>query len=202
MSINHSKKLIFVHVPKNAGTSIMKMMDEIFFDATIDEYKNHYKKYWDEYLKFSVVRHPIDKFVSAYKFFRMEKNTWFSADPKDRGIKQKHQHYDICKSMDINSYVKMVYNNPRLINRWTVPQHEILCDENKNLMVDYLCRFETLHNDLLKINIVMNEVTNFSTIEDENLIKLSEKSISLLCEIYEEDFQLFDYQYNKKLNYC
>lgn len=201
MSINHSKKLIFVHVPKNAGTSIMRKMDEIFFDATIDEYKNYHKKYWNEYLKFSVVRHPIERFISAYKFFRMEKNTWFSADPKDYGFKKKHSQYDVCNSMDINSYIKLLYDNPKLINRWTVPQHMIICDKNDNLMVDYLCRFENLYDDLFKIGIVLDEVTNFSTIEDKNLIKLSKKSISLLYEMYETDFKLFDYEYNKKLYY-
>ena len=41
MTICHERKLIFVHIPKNAGTSIIKAMgvENIFMDKTIEEYK-------------------------------------------------------------------------------------------------------------------------------------------------------------------
>ena len=62
MTICHERKLIFIHIPKNAGTSIMKEMgvDNIFIDKTIEEYKENYKDYWDKYKKFTVIRDPID----------------------------------------------------------------------------------------------------------------------------------------------
>ena len=83
MTICHERNLIFVHIPKNAGTSIIKAMatevENIFMDATIEEYKEHYKDYWDKYKKFTVIRDPIDRFISAYKFARMKESGWFSA---------------------------------------------------------------------------------------------------------------------------
>ena len=63
MTISHEKKLIFINVPKNAGTSIIRAMgvENVFIDKTIEEYKAHYQDYWSEYKKFTVVRDPIDE---------------------------------------------------------------------------------------------------------------------------------------------
>ena len=43
MTINHEKKLIFIHIPKNAGTSIIKALgvENMYMDKTIKEYKEH-----------------------------------------------------------------------------------------------------------------------------------------------------------------
>ena len=73
MTICHERRLIFIHIPKNAGTSIIGSMgvENIFIDKTIDEYKEHYVEYWDNYKKFTVIRDPIDRFISAYKCWRM-----------------------------------------------------------------------------------------------------------------------------------
>ena len=41
MTINHEKKLIFIHIPKNAGTSIIKAMEKklIFIHIPKNELK-------------------------------------------------------------------------------------------------------------------------------------------------------------------
>ena len=81
-------------------------VENIFFDKTFEEYKEHYDEYWDEYKKFSVVRDPIDRFISAYKFARMKESGWFSATGEE-GL-EKHKHYDICNSSDINRYTSVI----------------------------------------------------------------------------------------------
>ena len=89
MTICHKRKLIFIHIPKNAGTSIIKAMcprperEEVVFDKTIEEYKEYYGEYWDEYKKFTVIRDPIDRFISAYKYARMKESGWFLQQVKD-----------------------------------------------------------------------------------------------------------------------
>ena len=90
MTICHERKLIFIHIPKNAGTSIIKAMvmedENIYMDKKIQEYKEHYDEYWDKYKKFTVIRDPIDRFISAYKFARMKDSGWFSATGEE-GLK-------------------------------------------------------------------------------------------------------------------
>ncbi len=193
MTINHEKKLIFIHIPKNAGTSIIKAMEveNMLMDNTIEEYKEHYQEYWNEYTKFTVVRDPIDRFISAYKFARMKESGWFSATGEE--CLEKHHHYELCNKLDINGYVKYVYDNKKEYNRWIIPQTFIISNENNEIEIDYYVRYENLLEDLKKIGIENIEKLNSSKIQDNKLIKLTRKSKNMLYEIYDIDYQNFSY---------
>jgi|TARA_Y100000289_G_scaffold43409_1_gene43176 hypothetical protein len=194
MTICHEKRLIFIHIPKNAGTSIIKAMgvENIYMDKTIEEYKEHYNEYWDKYKKFTVVRDPIDRFISAYKFARMKESGWFSATGEE-GL-EKHTHYELCNSMDINEYSSYIYKNPKEFNRWIIPQTFLISNENKEIEIDYYVRYENLLEDLKKIGIDSIEKLNSSKIEDDKVIQLTRKSKNMLHEIYDVDYQNFDYK--------
>lgn len=202
MTINHEKKLIFIHIPKNAGTSIIKFLcndnnDNIFIDKNIIEYKKHYKNYWEEYLKFTVIRDPVSRFISTYKFSRMRESGWFSATGKES--LPKHSHYDICNSMNINEYASYIYNNPDNLNIWTIPQSFIILNDKNKIEIDYFVRYESLLEDLKKIGINKIDKLNSSKIEDESQIQLTKKTISILHNIYDIDYQNFCYK--KELNH-
>ena len=192
MTINHEKKLIFIHIPKNAGSSIINEMgrENVLIDKTVEEYKEIYNKYWHNYIKFTVIRDPIDRFISAYKFARMHKNVYFS--PED-----KHHHHEICNSMDINEYVEFLFSNNSEIDRWTKPQSVILSNKEGNFEIDYFVKYENLYEDLKKIGINNLNKINDSTIENNNLISLTKKSKILLSHMYYYDYKNFHY-----LNKC
>ena len=195
MTINHEKKLIFIHIPKNAGTSITKAMgsENICIDGTIEDYKKNYVDYWNQYKKFTVVRDPIDRFISAYKFARMNESTWFSITGRDD--LDKHPHYNICNSVDINGYVSYLYENPQEFNIWTYNQTYFLTNKERKTEIDYCLRYENLNQDLKSIGIHNIERNNVSKIkiEDEHLLKLSKKSKKILHEIYYIDYKNFLY---------
>ena len=193
MTINREKKLIFIHIPKNAGTSIIKAMgvENLYMDKTIEEYKEHYGDYWNEYKKFTVVREPIDRFISAYKFARMDESGWFSATGEE-GL-EKHHHYELCNEMNINEYISYLYKNPEKFNRWISPQTFIISNENGEKEIDYYVRYENLLEDLQKIGIDKIEKLNSSKIKDEKTIELTKKSKNILYEIYDIDYQNFSY---------
>jgi hypothetical protein len=191
--IDHKKKLIFINIPKNATTSIIISLNynEIFIDKPISEYKKKYKNYWNEYNIFSVVRNPIDRFKSSYKFARMNENVWFSSSNSD-GL-NKHPHYDLCNSVDINGYIKFLYENPQEINLWTRPQTFFLFDKKNELIVNFLVKYENLKDDLEKIGITNIKWLNKSSQCDENLIKFNDQGKKLLNIVYKEDFIHFNY---------
>tara|TARA_Y100000004_G_C8956302_1_gene431039 strand:+ start:3109 stop:3723 length:615 start_codon:yes stop_codon:yes gene_type:complete len=194
VTINHEKKLIFIHIPKNAGTSIIKSMgvENFYMDKTIEQYKEHYQDYWNDYIKFTSIRDPIDRFISAYKFARMDQSGWFSATGEE-GL-EKHHHYDLCNSMNINEYTSYIYKNPKEFDRWIIPQTFIISNENKEIEIDYYVRYENLLEDLKKIGIENIEKLNTSRIEDDKVIQLTRKSKNMLYEIYDIDYQNFSYK--------
>jgi len=193
MTINHEKKLIFIHIPKNAGTSIIKAMgvENMLMDKTIEEYKENYKEYWNTYMKFTVVRDPIDRFISAYKFARMKESGWFSSTGEE-GL-EKHEHYELCNSMDINEYTSYIYKNPYEFNRWIIPQTFHISNKNNKIEIDYFVKYENLLEDLKKIGIEKIQKLNPSKIDDESLVQLTKKSKKMLYEIYDVDYQNFSY---------
>jgi len=204
MTICHKRRLIFFHLPKNAGTSIIRAMamddeERIFMDASIEEYKEHYKDYWDKYKKFTVIRDPIDRFISAYKFARMKESGWFSVSGEN-GL-EKHDHYDICSSMDINEYTSYIYENPRSYNRWNYHQTIQLSNKNNEIEIDYFVRFENLQEDLKKIGIENIYKCNPSKIEDDRLIQLTKISKMKLYEIYDMDYINFGYKKEPLFDY-
>jgi len=169
MSICHQRKLIFVHIPKNAGTSIHSLLntnpkDLILTDQKWIKYKNHFGKYWEDYTTFSIVRNPISRFISFYKYWKMIENL----------------DYDINKFLDKLDEIETPIKNT---------QSWFICDNDK-IMVDVVVRYENLYEDLKKIQIDGIPHLNISRIEDESLLNLSKTSIDRLYQIYKEDFKL------------
>ena len=142
-------------------------------------------------MKFAVIRDPIDRFISAYKFARMKESGWFSATGQEE--LSKHADYEICNSVDINGYVDYLYEDKNNYSRWTIPQTFILQNNQRKFEIDYFVRYENLNEDLEKIGITKIEKLNSSTIEKDNLLKLTNKSKKRLCEIYEIDYINFSY---------
>ncbi len=101
--ISNSRKFLFVHIYKTAGTSITKYFDDflewndIVLGGTdfgekiqgfyLDRYKLHKhstaqdirkiigKETWDEFFKFAFVRHPYDRTLSTYNYIKCLINT-------------------------------------------------------------------------------------------------------------------------------
>lgn len=168
MAICHQRKLIFVHIPKNAGTSIHSLFDtnpkDYLPDQKWNEYKNHFEQYWDTYTSFTIIRNPISRFISFYKYWKMNHNL----------------DYDINTFVDKLDEIKTPIKNS---------QSWFICDENK-VMVDVTIKYENLHEDLKKIKINYIPHLNISEIEDESFLNISKTSIDILEEFYKEDFKL------------
>ena len=69
-------KAIFIHIPKNAGTSIETLFANSSFriqpykHANIHEIKRKFLELYDSHRKFTIVRNPYDKMVSWYFYLK------------------------------------------------------------------------------------------------------------------------------------
>jgi len=165
MIINHSLRLIFLHVPKTAGTSVSNWLTEYTGWNDIELGGTHYGEQmqeiygrrfklhkhspagqvrqvvggelWRRYFKFAIVRHPMDRLVSAYQFY------------------QEWDHPGVAPAKecrDIEAFLRSPYfdKDHRNCTRATGSQ-ALFLDTQGAAPVDKICRFETLEEDIAAV---------------------------------------------------
>lgn len=151
--MSHKYKFIFIHIPKTAGTTICSYWDGSLlkqvcketgvlggFHRSAMQLKERYPKEWDEYYKFAVVRNTYDRFVSKYFFKDLEPK-----EDADFGIEWDDRMSE--------SMLPQLY--------WITDRHDYFLPTNKkydrqdlhfgNIIVDKVCRYETLEEDLREV---------------------------------------------------
>lgn len=147
--INHSIKFVFVHINKTAGTSIEKSLPGCVRRRNVHPSANEYKQMLGEnfknYFKFSFVRNPWDKMKSFYLFRSRSRKQWM----KQHNYGRLPTFEEFIKNMlDIPTepYGSKITHTQRASN-----QLDWLTDENENILVDFIGRYETLQSDYEKV---------------------------------------------------
>lgn len=148
----------FIHLEKNAGTSIRKVLKDYIHDRphrTASELREHLSpSYYDKVFKFAFVRNPWDRMVSMYNFVRLLLNP---QDPWCRHICNalKCQQREI-KFRDFvlewDGYFVFDRGGYHHVLDIRASQIAQLCDvsntnEQPLLLVDFIGRFENLASD-------------------------------------------------------
>jgi len=176
--ISHTKKFIFIHIPKTGGSSIEyalknEITEKIIFDGkntkvfgelnnpirnsfnslkhgTATELKRQYKDNFNSYYKFSVIRNPWDRLLSLYQ--------WVNKCEYDKSKFLKFLPQKI-QNNNIDSTNKRSF--------WSLNKY--LCDENDRLIVDYLISFDDIENGFYEINKKLNMNYKLDKINKSNL---------------------------------
>jgi hypothetical protein len=190
--INDIHKLIFIHIPKNAGISI----EESLFGAkvghkTIRQFESHDKKKYVNYFKFTIVRNPYDRLVSAFYFLKKggrnsKDKDW--AEKNLKGIEDFEQFLYLLKNKDFAN----------VILKWQhfTPQYKYLINSSNEVNLDFVLKFENLESDFQKLT----QRINFKSMKLEHKNKSKRKNWSeyynpetklIIYELYRKDFELF-----------
>ena len=206
MLISDSHQFIFVHIRKAAGSSIRDTLEPLSLVKPTDNWskiksrflrtEKDYKKYafrqhdninvarrlmpselFESYFKFAFVRNPWDRLVSEYEFIRRR---------PDHG-----RHSKVMK-MGFEKYI--VYQS----KRFDAHQINMLADKNGNLLMDFIGKFENLHDDwnrvTVKLGIESKELTHRKKagIKDYNSY-YTDESRALVSELWKKDIEAFGY---------
>lgn len=213
--IDLERKIIFIHNPKTAGTSIERALffkdrkpprgdgeylrEELFgWDsknkiftqhATITEIKNVYNIDVSTFFSFGFVRNPFDRLVSAWKHFQ-------------RHFKTEIRLHEYFETQVINGLEPQCKQNKNSRSDWVREQYEFFTDETKeNICVDFIGRFENLEQDFSKISTILqneklpeaklnksNRVADYKHYYDQQLAFEVKKH-------YSKDLELFKYEF-------
>ena len=188
--------VLFVDQSKTASTT----MGEVFIKAIkqshghIGSYhqtsiflRDNYSKYWNEYFKFSVVRNPFDRFISAF-FFRVDQ--WHNDSIQIEREITENAIFDLMKDSK---------------NRAIMPQRHYICDEKGNVIVDKLLRYETVKEETANLIFELQiPFVDFRAFDEYRLQNTNGKRDwrkyyeqypdlwHLVSEIYREDIRLYE----------
>jgi hypothetical protein len=190
--IYDDRKFIYIHTPKTAGRSILSNFSiRGACHLTYQEYQSILGEKIHDYFTFSFVRHPETRFVSAYKYLA-------------NGGNETREDMAFCKefirpSNDVNRFVELLETNP-LILEWIhfKPQYKFLIDENNQIPIDYIGRYETLKDDYMYIAQKLELKTSLSQVNVSSMppgnIVLSRDSKDIISRVYDKDFDFFGYK--------
>jgi len=126
---------VFIHINKTGGSSVEKALHLTFQHRTAQEKRAELgEDAWRRKFVFSVVRNPWDRVASHY-FFRVKTNQTELGGGR----------------MGFNEWVRRAYgeNDPDVYDRpkMFMPQIDWIVDEEGNVIVDFIARFENLQSD-------------------------------------------------------
>jgi len=206
MLVNDSRKLIFIHIPKNAGTTFKNILysthgdvewKKAFGDKMQAHARGHHaplKSFMasfperNDYKVITIIRNPYERAVSWYTYYRTP--TFIN----------KHHNMSAVLHAQEPFLRFLKWYNRSFTSRWEMlPQVWWYTHKNK-LYSDYQIRFDNLEQD---INKVFKELeTNITKIPHNNKSSESfniddiycDESISIINEWYKEDFEKLGYE--------
>lgn len=198
----HDKhKCIFIHIPKNAGTSVMQLLTEstAITSGRIHERYSTYLQVdpnkFHTYEKFCIVRNPWDRLLSAYLYLINGGNK--SCDlPFTELLKKEAPTFEI--------FVKQWLDFNKIYNITVLqPQFFYIYDfQNEKFMVNTILRLENLEKDFenfkTKIGIIESLPVTNQTKHKKYIEYYDDEMIKKVDSFYQYDVELFKYTFNGK----
>lgn len=194
-------KIIFIHVPKNAGTAVLSLAS-FDFDGVKDSHKPasmfrySYPDLWQEYRKFAIVRNPWDRVVSNFEYAKMEKSHWHSGDSTT--VYGLHPDYLTLKDKSFEEAVDLLVESPESLKHpgWW-PQTYFICDEDGSLLVDKFFYQDKLDEDS-EFNSIFPGVRKINTSTRKSLNYkdyYSLKTFHKVYSYYKTDIDFLNFEY-------
>jgi hypothetical protein len=191
--ISEKFEVVFVHVPRSAGTAVIEYIRK--FDDQVQH--GHTKAFKYRYLikvngfySFSIIRDPLDRAFSAYDFTLTEKSFWH-----DRSDDTRHPDYDAINGFSFDGIIERLYRGELSLkgHHW-LPQTQFVYDLNGDIAIHRLFDFANLNPCWQFISELVGETgtqtrVNVST---ERELKCASKTAQYLQEIYAKDYLIYD----------
>lgn len=136
-----AKGLIFVHIPKNAGTSIGRSLYGPYGTRLAHYTARFYRalapQFYDRTPSFAILRDPVDRFVSAYFFVQNKGGQLIDLYPEWARIYEDFDAANMCldEFIDLQRHLSATYRRPDYVMR---QQADFVLDDRGHQLVDSL----------------------------------------------------------------
>jgi hypothetical protein len=191
--ISHKHKFVFVHINKTGGTSIEVILRKLSRNWTgqhhlIKKYRRlaDTKHGFENYFKFTIVRNPYDRLLSNYFYRKLML--------KDNRVHDLSFKNWITNSRDGN------YSFENCLSRHT--QLDWIVDENGEVIVDFIGKFENLQEDFDticdKIGIPHQQLPHKNKSKHKHYTEYyDEETKQIVAEKYAKDIEYFGYKFGE-----
>ncbi|MBO1256853.1 sulfotransferase family 2 domain-containing protein [Alteromonas sp. 5E99-2] len=189
------KKAIFVHIPKCAGISVNKALfgNLAGGHTTLEQYLTVYEpKAIQNYFKFTIVRNPWDRVVSAYFFLQQGgMNKW------DKEFYEK----ELAQYESFDDFVKNWLSNPKNLykHHHFKPQTHYILDKYNKVKIDFIGYLERIDEDFKflcdKLNVDAELPVNNRSKRKDYCAYYNEETQAVVAKMYQKDIEYLGYDF-------
>ena len=205
-NVSFSRKFIFIHIPKTAGTSAGRALGFSRTDhARYDQYVDYVgKKCIEDYYVCCVVRNPLARFFSLYNYSRLLRSHYHSNVPGESSLCGPHMDYDLLSSASLNECARYLVEG-RLVHdhRWNhwMPQVTWLTGAGDQTSLDKIIKAENLEAGLrevcAEVGFRFEEVGRSNRSNTGGYVDaFDSETKAIVHDFYRDDFDAFGYSFN------
>ena len=158
----------------------------------------NFPRRWNDYLKFTVVRNPWDRFVSAYVYATTKESYWHG---ESKGL---HPDYRLLSASSFVECCEIARHNRNLLKHesWYPQYHWLVRDagECRQIMVDQVLFYENLEVDFAMLSDRLgleSPVIPYINASQHSGYRgyYNDHTRSVVAELYAADIELFGYDF-------
>jgi chondroitin 4-sulfotransferase 11 len=216
MLISHKHKFITIDIPKTATRSLREtfvpqniidivgepnLNADFYQHGTAQQCRDSLQKInknFSDYFSFVIVRNPWDRYYSFFKYFKEYAEKYKNKDASIKWNAPEINQGKMCEELFANKTDEIVLRNIIINNEC---QSDYYSDENDEIMVSHIAKFENLNKEF---ELLCNQVNvNYSQLfhENKSFIKSSyyniytKKTIELVAEKEKSVIELKGYEF-------
>lgn len=202
-------KSIFIHIPKCAGTSVARAlyrrrvgnkdgnhMTAGWYQLTFDE------ETYNRYFKFTFVRNPWDRLVSAYHFVKAGGMSEADRIWGERVLSRFSSFDDFVKRWVIEKNVTNIGEGLEKTRVVFAPQYGFVCIRGSKIpAVDFIGSFENIKTDFAHVaeTIGVQVALDFLNVSNKSqrsyIDEYTDESRSIVADVYRTDIEMFGYDF-------
>jgi len=187
------KKVIFIHVPKSAGTSVAQALyGRSVTHHTADFFRECNPKKFDEYFSFAIVRNPLDRLVSAYEYAK--------SGGTSRVPISNPEKYQVREFSTFKKFVMEWLPTQKKLDFVFRPQYEFVFDNAGNQLVDVIFDMENIRDveeSLRKNAEIEIEISKTNSSKHKSYKSYYDaETLKAVKSFYAKDFEAFTSEFN------